>query len=169
MNTEGQRQLIAIPRVGKHKELTKQTQKDQFLTSERMKANQLLRPQILHSLKMIFGTPPQKKQLLDLALRISPKINVRVDRLAKRSRDCLICWFCENWSKVSTVLIGSSIEASSEYEAPSKSINPNQKNEDLFYNQEEPDWLSSFDSPFEHSRFPSLMDFSDFSQSICMV
>ncbi|KAH0789152.1 hypothetical protein GPJ56_006905 [Histomonas meleagridis] len=168
LNTD-QRQLITIPRVGKHKELTKQTQKDQVMTANRVKINQALMPQILHNLELIFGAPPQKKQLLDAALRISPRINVQVDRLAKRSRDCLICWFCENWSKVSSVLI-ESIETS-ESESPTQSVIPNnpvKANENMFDSHDE-DWFSFFDSPLEQQRFPSLMDFSDLSQSMCMV
>ncbi|KAH0785524.1 hypothetical protein GPJ56_010545 [Histomonas meleagridis] len=128
-------------------------------------------PQVLQTLELIFGAPPQKKQLLDAALWISPKINVRVDRLAKRSRDCLICWFCENWSKVSSVLIGS-VETPSPESSPSQvspiPANP-VENESVFDNFQDEEWPSVFDCPLEKSRFSSLMEFSDFSTSMCMV
>jgi hypothetical protein len=30
---------------------------------------------------------------------------ISLDRLAKRSRDCLLCWFCENWIVIEPLLV----------------------------------------------------------------
>jgi len=43
------------------------------------------------------GKSPQKKALLEFAHQLSAVTHIPIDRLAKRSRDCLLCWFCENW------------------------------------------------------------------------
>jgi hypothetical protein len=36
-----------------------------------------------------------KRKLLRIALMIAEAKGIKLDRLAKRSKECLICWFCE--------------------------------------------------------------------------
>jgi hypothetical protein len=36
-----------------------------------------------------------KRNLLEIAQVIAQGKNVKLDRMAKRSKECLICWFCE--------------------------------------------------------------------------
>lgn len=43
----------------------------------------------------------RKTDALHIAESISKKINIKIDRNAKRNYDSLICWYCENWPLVS--------------------------------------------------------------------
>jgi hypothetical protein len=45
-----------------------------------------------------------RKDLLVLARDVSDLTRLRVDRQAKRNRDCLLCWFCENWRTIEPML-----------------------------------------------------------------
>lgn len=94
-------QVIRIPRSGKRRTLSQQTQKDQELTADRIRLNKERIDSILEKLVQLCGASPQKKDLLVLAREIQAESLIRLDRLAKRNRDCLICWFCENWRVIS--------------------------------------------------------------------
>jgi hypothetical protein len=39
--------------------------------------------------------------LMRLAEELATTRGIRIDRTAKRMKDCLICWFCENWVRLS--------------------------------------------------------------------
>ena len=88
---------ITIQRTGKRQSLSQQTQKDQELTVQRLKKNEQMIPTVTHFLELVLGKSPQKKLLLSLATQLTSITHIQLDRLAKRSRDCLLCWFCENW------------------------------------------------------------------------
>lgn len=42
--------------------------------------------------------------LLSIAQVVSSEVNIKIDRLAKRNRSALLCWYAENWDKISPVL-----------------------------------------------------------------
>jgi hypothetical protein len=92
--------LIVIPRVGKRHTLSKQAQKDQGLTTDRMRQNAAYLDVIRTKLEYLCGPSPQKKDLIVVARELCGPCKVSLDRLAKRSRDCLLCWFCEHWSAI---------------------------------------------------------------------
>ena len=86
--------------MGKRKTLTSQTQKDQEMTVIRLKQNEAKIGKVTEILESLLGQRVQKKVLLEVAKEVSKKTRITLDRLAKRSRDCLICWFCENFEQV---------------------------------------------------------------------
>jgi hypothetical protein len=94
---------FVIARVGKRTTLSKQAEKDQVLIVERIRRNQGLMDRITRRLEVI---STQKKDLLVVAHHIGQAIRVPLDRLAKRSRDCLFCWFCENWGTIEPIFTG---------------------------------------------------------------
>jgi hypothetical protein len=94
---------IVIARVGKRASLSKQTEKDQELTAGRIRRNAAALDTVVHRLEMLYGPSLQKKDLLVVARQFT---QVSLDRLAKRSRDCLLCWFCENWGVLEPLLFG---------------------------------------------------------------
>ncbi|EAX99926.1 hypothetical protein TVAG_159460 [Trichomonas vaginalis G3] len=47
----------------------------------------------------------RKSDILLIAKKISEKTGINIDRSAKRIYDCLICWYCENWSAVNKYII----------------------------------------------------------------
>lgn len=89
--------VISITRTGKSKNFSRQTQLDQAMTFKRVKKNESLLPEVVNQLEAILGKSPKKKTLLKFANSLSMVTHISLDRLAKRSRDCLLCWFCENW------------------------------------------------------------------------
>jgi hypothetical protein len=94
--------VIVIPRVGKRHTLSEQAQKDQVLITDRVRRNAPLIDAIRSTLEYACGPSPQKKDLLVVARQLTGPCKIALDRLAKRSRDCLICWFCENWKTIET-------------------------------------------------------------------
>jgi hypothetical protein len=94
--------VIVIQRVGKRMSLSKQAEKDQVLASERLRRNGASLAMVRQRLAS-YSPSLQKKELLVVAQRMPGLV---LDRLAKRSRDCLICWFCENWGAIEPHLPG---------------------------------------------------------------
>jgi hypothetical protein len=47
-------------------------------------------------LRQILGTETTREALLKFALEVATIHGLQLDRSAKRLKDCLICWFCEN-------------------------------------------------------------------------
>ncbi|OHT10416.1 hypothetical protein TRFO_20293 [Tritrichomonas foetus] len=64
-------------------------------------------------LRQLFGDVKVGKLRL-MAIMIAKQANIKIDRLAKRINDCLICWFCENWNKVSILLLSLSFSKAKE-------------------------------------------------------
>jgi hypothetical protein len=96
---------IVIARVGKRKTLSKQAEKDQGLISARVRQNTPALTFITRRLEALYGLPLQKKDLLVVARELCGMAPLILDRLAKRSRDCLLCWFCENWIVLEPLLV----------------------------------------------------------------
>jgi formate hydrogenlyase subunit 6/NADH:ubiquinone oxidoreductase subunit I len=62
---------------------------------ERRRKNAALFDRMTLMLSHLTDGKPTKQALLLLAERIAANTHVKIDRGAKRSKDCLICWFCE--------------------------------------------------------------------------
>jgi hypothetical protein len=92
--------VVVIPRFGKRQTLSKQAERDQELIVARVRENRAALHRVTKELEYLCGESPQKKDLLVIARRLGGKLGIVLDRLAKRSRDCLLCWFCENWTTV---------------------------------------------------------------------
>lgn len=56
-------------------------------------------------LENMFGHHLTTMFLLDLAADLEKKINIEVDRLARRNRQALLCWFAENWEKIQPLIV----------------------------------------------------------------
>lgn len=55
--------------------------------------------------KYLFSLPDiTKGRLLNLAEEIAKRLNITVDRVAKRTKEPLICWYCENWKFIHTMI-----------------------------------------------------------------
>jgi hypothetical protein len=93
--------MLSVSRRRTCKEPTKQTKKDRSDTQKRAQENEARWPAIRPRLQNIFGASLLRKDLLAEALKIK---TLKLDRLAKRSRICLLCWFCENWTVIEPLL-----------------------------------------------------------------
>jgi hypothetical protein len=69
----------------------RQTQLDEQRGIHRRKANERLFDQMMKKLQQ-----NGKNSLLQFAKAVAKKKGISVDRLARRQKDSLICWFCEN-------------------------------------------------------------------------
>jgi hypothetical protein len=98
--------VVRIPRTGKRMTVSEQTQRDSARILERVRRNeQSMR--IIEDVLARVVAKRKKRDLLPLAeecVRASCG-RLAIDRLARRNRRALICWFCENWGTVSEFLL----------------------------------------------------------------
>jgi hypothetical protein len=93
--------LVQVQRNGKRRLVSEQTQRDSIRLNERMKRNAGRIPVIEFWLEHACGRMTMTN-LVALADRCVDALDnsIGLDRLSKRSRSALICWFCENWSVI---------------------------------------------------------------------
>lgn len=96
-----QLELIIIKRK-KSKEFTQRTQRDHEETNSRRRRFGIFYDQIYQILNRVFLETPKQKELLNFAMILAKKHKLQIDRLAKRTYTCLICWFCEYWKIISS-------------------------------------------------------------------
>ena len=84
------------------KEVTRMTSNDRLLVDQRLKNNQGKIDFVTTALLAFFQTKKLTVQLLKPLAKsiINQSKEIYLDRLAKRNRHALLCWFCENWSHV---------------------------------------------------------------------
>ena len=109
MSNKDIRPIFIIHRTGKRRILSNQAQKDQGLTANRLRQNEGKISSVVNRLEYLLGQSPQKKDLLVLARQLCQLCGLELDRLAKRSRDCLICWYCENWAYIEPTITSMSM------------------------------------------------------------
>jgi type III secretory pathway component EscV len=80
-----------------------QTEIDHDNAVLRRRNNEALFDRMTQILTHVAGGKPTKQVLMKLAQQIADKKQIKVDRIAKRIKDCLICWFCEQVPDLITV------------------------------------------------------------------
>jgi hypothetical protein len=73
-----------------------QTQIDRDQCIERRRCNGALYDRMTQILGVVLGGKITKRNLMDLAEKIAAQKQIKIDRGAKRMKEGLICWFCEN-------------------------------------------------------------------------
>jgi hypothetical protein len=63
---------------------------------ERRRNNAAMFDKMTQILSIVTGGKLTKAALMTLAEKVAAQKQVKIDREAKRMKDCLICWFCEN-------------------------------------------------------------------------
>lgn len=87
------------------KALTKRTQRDHEETNLRRRKYGKFYDKISHTLDSLFSCTAKQRLLLNIADFLGAKYNITIDRLEKRSYECLICWYCKNWDIISLDVI----------------------------------------------------------------
>lgn len=64
---------------------------------------------VKYTLINFFGGGFTNAELINIAVYISNGIGIKVDRMAKRNRDALLCWFSENWGLIYPILTKSKL------------------------------------------------------------
>lgn len=86
------------------KKISQQGIRDIEYMEERMKKNRDLYFHVRDKLFSLFNCRAKRVQIKTLGQAISKKIGVEFDRLAKRTMDGAICWFCENWNGIEPII-----------------------------------------------------------------
>jgi hypothetical protein len=73
-----------------------QTQIDHDRCIERRRCNAASYDRMTQILNVVLGGKITKRNLMDLAEKIAAQKQIKIDRGAKRMKEGLICWFCEN-------------------------------------------------------------------------
>jgi len=92
--------VTVIQRTSKRSNYTDRTNRDQCSLRSRMMANSEKIPYILSYLAHFTDHKLSHKRLLYLAEKITQISSLTIDRLAKRYRDALLCWFSQHWRKI---------------------------------------------------------------------
>jgi hypothetical protein len=91
----------AHPGSTKRRHVSEQTQRDNVRLNDRLRRNTARMTTVEQTLSQ-FGGRRTMMELLCVAHHCVVALNgaVQIDRLARRSRLALMCWFCENWPVV---------------------------------------------------------------------
>jgi hypothetical protein len=87
---------IVIIRQKPYRPSLEQTQRDHDRCQERRRNHGSVFDQMARTLPKVFGENPTKSKLMEFAQSIAAEKGLTIDRGAKRMKDGLICWFCEN-------------------------------------------------------------------------
>lgn len=72
-----------------------QTESDRNHAIERRRNNAALFDRMTEILTQVVGGKLTKQALMKVAQQVADQKQATIDRRAKRMKDCLICWFCE--------------------------------------------------------------------------
>ena len=88
--------LLTKGEVTSEKQATKQTIIDRQLVSRRVEKNKDCFKKMEQALGILLSGKTRKSDLLAFARKILAENNLKIERLMKRSKPVLICWFCEH-------------------------------------------------------------------------
>ncbi|EAY14791.1 hypothetical protein TVAG_219730 [Trichomonas vaginalis G3] len=92
--------LIATRKVRKFKSASHQNAKDHNEIMKRVNTNGVKIDLVMEILKNVYGGRVTVEALLNFAKSLAIKIHKRLDRLALRNRNALLCWYAENWTQI---------------------------------------------------------------------
>lgn len=90
--------LISTRKFRKLNSTNSKNLKDHTEIARRLNMSGIKIDLITEILETKYGGKFKLEDLLRFACDTSQKININVDRLAKRNRGALLCWFAENWN-----------------------------------------------------------------------
>lgn len=102
MNTD--HPIFVIQRTGKRTQLSKRTMHEQEVVNSRMKKAGGNFQLISNQLNSIYGKILSFNDLMFIADSATKKTQIKIDRISKRSKSALICWFCEHWENIKNIL-----------------------------------------------------------------
>lgn len=85
------------PYIPKQKRNTTQSIRDNERTLARLKKNGFKIEYVTAYIDRQFGTHVSSANLLTFAHELCEKLSLKLDRIAKRNKNALICWYAENW------------------------------------------------------------------------
>ena len=88
---------IIIQRVGNTKEKSNKYFREQKELMSRLKSCHDLYDEVQKALDVLFNHNYRHKDAVVFAQTLCGELGLKLDRQAKRFKQSLICWFCENW------------------------------------------------------------------------
>ncbi|EAY02174.1 hypothetical protein TVAG_213740 [Trichomonas vaginalis G3] len=73
----------------------------------------------------------RRTDIMHLAIKISERLHIPIDRNAKRLNEPLICWFCENWFQVYKYILPVYIEMYAQPETQNSNVQNLGKDQDF--------------------------------------
>ena len=81
-----------------------QSERDYKKIQERVRKNLSQLEYIERYFEKILSKKAKATFLSEVAQEAANKLNLHIDRLAKRYRNALLCWYAENWAQISNVI-----------------------------------------------------------------
>lgn len=88
----------------KSKKRSSQSARDSMKINDRIKINGGKIEYVSDYINRLFDTHVTSSILISLANIFLDRLNLKLDRLAKRNRTALLCWYAENWNVILCVL-----------------------------------------------------------------
>lgn len=92
--------IVSTRTQNKRKRNTAQSMRDHEKIQKRIQTNGVLPDYISVYLERYFQQRFTASTFLSIANNLISNLNLRIDRLAKRNRQALLCWFAENWNTI---------------------------------------------------------------------
>lgn len=96
--------IIRSRTTNKHKRKTAQSIRDYEEVKKRVFETGIKMDLISEYLDKVFGVHVTALSLVDNACKLSQQLGLRVDRLAKRNRSAMLCWYAEHWDLIRPLL-----------------------------------------------------------------
>ncbi|EAY03467.1 hypothetical protein TVAG_412710 [Trichomonas vaginalis G3] len=96
--------LLPTSTFEQKKKPAKQSQKDYDDVQKRIVRTGVQMGHVSRYIEKIFGCYVTSSFLINIAAIVSTKNNIKIDKLARRNRSALLCWFAENWTHVYPVI-----------------------------------------------------------------
>ena len=93
-------EIIKTRSYNKHKRTSSQSIRDHERISKRIFNVGVMLDFVTAFFEKKLGSYVTVFSLLEIATKVSIKTKIKLDRLAKRNRTALLCWFAEHWNKV---------------------------------------------------------------------
>lgn len=93
--------VFIIQRVGKRLNRSSQSIRDNEVVNARIKLYQNQITPVTNFFESVLQERLTLQKLRHLAQILSPYANAPPDRIAKRNYSAMICWYCENWNRIS--------------------------------------------------------------------
>ena len=97
--------VVIIKRVGKHHSVTKRSMDEQHELNLKIKSLGAKYSYVSQELNILFAGDLNCKALLDVAEKVKQYIQIPIDRLTRRHKSAMICWYAEHWEQIKPIVI----------------------------------------------------------------
>lgn len=92
--------ILATRKLRKFRTVSEKNIKDHEDVMVRIYNNWVRLDLVTKIIEINYGGKVRLETLLEFAIYLTKLLNIKLDRLAKRNRSALLCWFSENWDMI---------------------------------------------------------------------